>query len=126
MFNQQAQQRERSARVRGWIIYFLYKGRPQPLPLYSVWKMLDRHNMPLTRRRFAEEIDYLRGLRLLSVFPAGSDTEVSVVEQAKLTQRYADCESDQEMGLVLWARLTTAGVNFQDGTSDHEGITRVE
>jgi len=126
MFNQSQQQRERSARVRGWIVYLLYKGRPQPLPLTSLWKMLDRHNMPLTRRRLAEEIDYLRSLRLLGVFPSDADKEISVVDQAKYTQRYADCESDQEMGTVLMARLTAAGINFQDGISNHEGITRVE
>jgi hypothetical protein len=126
MFNLAQQQRERSARIRGWIIYLLYKGRPHPLPLSSLWKMLDRYNMPLTRRRLAEEIDYLRGLRLLVVFPQDSDTEVSNVEQAKLTQRYAECESDQEMGLVLSARISTAGTNFQEGLSNYEGITRVE
>lgn len=126
MFNLQEQQRERSARVRGWIVYLLYKGRPHPQPLTSLWKMLDRHNMPLTRRRLAEEIDYLRSLRLLGVFPSTSEVEVSVVDQAKLTQRYAECESDQEMGQVLLARLTAAGVNFQEGISTHEGITRVD
>jgi hypothetical protein len=126
MFNLLEQRREKNARVRGWIIYLLHKGRPHPLPLTSLWKMLDRHNMPLTRRRLSEEIDYLRSLRLLSIFPANSDQEVSVVDQAKLTQRYAECESDSEMGQVLLARLTAAGVNFQDGVSNHEGITRVE
>lgn len=126
MFNLQDQQRERSARVRGWIVYLLYKARPKPLPLSSLWRMLDQHNMPLTRRRLAEEIDYLRSLRLLVVFPADSEIELTNVDQAKLTQRYADCESDQEMGMVLWGRITTAGINFQDAISDHRGITRVE
>ena len=37
-----------------------------------------------------------------------------------------DSESDEEMGVVLMARLGTAGVNFQDGITDHDGIARVE
>src|SRR5882672_1436397 len=98
MFNQKEQQRERSSRIRGWIVYLLYKGRPRPLELVSVWRMLDRHNMPVTRRRLAEEIDYLRSLRLLSVFPTDATAELDVVQQAKFTQRFADCESDEEMG----------------------------
>lgn len=126
MFNHQALQRERNARERGWIVYLLYKARPKPLPLVSVQRMLDRHNMPMTRRRLSEEIDYLRSLRLIGVFPSDSATEIDNVQQARLTQRFADCESDEEMGAVLFARLTAAGINFQDGITDHAGITRVE
>jgi len=126
MFNQQARQRERSARVRGWIVYLLSKARPQPLPFTSIWQMLDRQNLPVTRRKLAEEIDYLRSRRLIRIFPANSDAEVSVVEQAKLTQRFAECESDSEMGVVLHATLTTEGVDFQDGIRNYESIARIE
>jgi hypothetical protein len=126
MWNPKAQQRERTERLRGWIVYFLYTGRPRPLEMASIWRLLDRHNFPLTRRRLAEEIDYLRSVRLLSVFPVDSDAEVDKVSQAKLIQRFAEAESDEEAGFVLCARVTSAGINFQDGLTEMAGVARVE
>jgi hypothetical protein len=126
MWNQKDQKRERMGRLRGWIIYLLCKNRPNPLELVSLRRLLDRYNFPLTRRQLAEEVDYLRGLRLLRVFPVDAEAELDEIQQAKLIQRYADCESDDEMGLVLCARITTAGINFHDGLTDIDGIARVE
>src|SRR5437763_1311018 len=126
MWDQKTQQRERNHRLRGWIICFLYKARPRPLELVSLWSLLDQVNFPLSRRRLAEEVDYLRSLLLIRVFPVNNKIELSEIEQAKLIQRYAECESDEELGEVVCARITTAGVNFQDGVTNHEGITRVE
>lgn len=127
MWNQKDQQRERNERLRGWILYFLYHARPRPLELATLLKLLDRRNFPLSRRRLAEELDYLRALRVLRVFPALADTELDEVQQARWIQRYADTIDDGELGDTLCARVTTAGINFQDGTTQRiDGITRVE
>lgn len=126
MWNPRQQQRERNERLRGWILYFLFHARPRPLELPTLVRLLDRRNYPLSRRRLAEELDYLRSLRLLRVFPACSEEELDDVRQAKLIQRYADTDNDEEMGDVLCARITTAGINFQDGVTTHDGLTRVE
>jgi hypothetical protein len=80
----------------------------------------------MSRRRLAEELDYLRSLRILRIFPLGATQELDEVEQAKLIQRYSDCESDEEVGKTLCARLTAAGINYQDGIEDFKGIHRVE
>ena len=127
MWNQRQQQREHNERLRGWIIYFLSKSRPRPLEMPVLMRLLDRQNYPLTRRRLAEEVDYLRSLRLLRVFPSDAEQELDDVKQAKLCQRYADSESDDEMGVVLCVRITTAGINWQDGIPPTmDGISRVE
>lgn len=126
MWNQKQQQRERNERLRGWIIYLLYKAKPRPLELAVLTSLLDARNFPLSRRRLAEEIDYLRSLKMLRLFPSCSDEELDDVKQAKLTQRYADTDNDREMGEALCARVTAAGINFQDGVTDMAGITRVE
>lgn len=126
MWNQKAQERDRNERLRGWIIYFLYKARPKPLELASLRDLLDQRNFPLSRRRLAEELDYLRALRFLRLFPSTADTELDEIKQAKWIQRYADTESDEEMGDCLCARITTAGINYQDGVTNMDGIKRVD
>lgn len=126
MWDQKQQQRERNERLRGWVIYLLYKAKPRPLELAVLTRLLDARNYPLSRRRLAEEIDYLRSLNMLRVFPSCSDEELDTVKQAKLVQRYADTDDDSEMIEVLCARITAAGINFQDGLTDMAGITRVE
>ncbi|MGA9767472.1 MAG: hypothetical protein WBV94_00415 [Blastocatellia bacterium] len=117
---------EKIERQRGWLIYLLYKAKPNPLELVQLIRLMDRRNYPLTRRRLAEEIDYLRSLRFVRVFDFESEKELDEVQQAKLIQRYADCESDEELGFVLCARITTAGINFQESSKPMEGIQRVE
>ena len=126
MWNSRAHQRERTERLRGWIVCFLYTARPRPLELASIWRLLDRQNFPVTRRRLAEEIDYLRSVRLLSVFPADTDTEVDKVSQAKLIQRFSETDSDEDAGFVLSARITSAGINFPDGLTEMAGVARVD
>jgi hypothetical protein len=126
MWNSRDQERKRTERVRGYIIYLLYKARPRPLELALLADLLDARNFPVSRRRLAEEVDYLRSLRFLRIFPLDAESELSEVEQAKLMQRYPDCDSDAEMGMVLAARLTTAGINFQEGTTLPDGLQRVE
>jgi len=124
--NRRRTEREETERLRGWLVYLLYLHRPKPLQLASLWKLLDQYNQPLIRRRFIEEIDHIRGLGLIRVFPAGASKELDDVEQARLIQRYSDAADDREMGTVLLARLTTAGTNFQDGITDVPGVQRVD
>lgn len=108
---------------RGWILYFLYAWRPKPVSFSSLISLLDSRNMPMTCRRFSEELDYLRSSGFLRVFPLGADSVLSNVDQAKLIQQY--CDSDGEMNDNLCAALTTNGVNFQEGDDIESGITRV-
>lgn len=126
MYKHKAQQLEDTERKRGWIIYFLYKQRPKTIELPSLMRLLDRMNHPVSRRRLAEELDYLRSVGLLRIFPARSDSALDDVAQAKWIQRYVESENDDELGDVLCARITTAGINFQDGLNDYPGIARVE
>jgi hypothetical protein len=126
MLTLREQEQERIERMRGWLILFLYKAKPKPLELPTLIRLMDRRNFPLTRRRLAEELDYLRSLRFVRVFNSEAEQELDEIQQAKLVQRYADCESDSEMGTVLCARITTAGINFQESTKPWEGIQRVE
>jgi len=126
MWDPKKQARERNEKLRGWILYFLYKARPHPMELASVRDLLDQRNFPLTRRRLAEELDYLRSLRLVDIFPSGAVAVIDQVSQAKYLQRYADTDSDEDLGLALYCRITTAGINFQDGVNDLDGIKRVD
>jgi hypothetical protein len=119
-------ERERIERLRGWILYYLYVRTPTPIELPIMIRLLDRQNFPLTRRRLAEQLDYLCSLRFVRVFANGDEQERDQVQQAKLIQRYADTESDKEMGMTLCARITTAGVNFQEGVEESKGVHRVE
>lgn len=110
-------------RRRGWIIYLLYATRPKPLDFSTTIELLDARNFPMSCRRFGEELDHLRGLGLLRVFPMGAEKEFSNVEQAKLIQRY--CESDGELDDNLCVCLTTKGVNFQEGHFEEVGVRRI-
>lgn len=121
-----AEERERTERRRGWIIYLLYNARPRPLELDALRRLLDQRNFPMSRRRLAEEIEYLFSLRLLKVGPANVFKEFDDQGQSILIQKYAD-EDRYDPNDVLCARLTAAGVNFQEGFGqEYEGIVRVE
>jgi hypothetical protein len=108
------------------IILLLYAAKPKSLELSSLMRLLDRRNYPCSRRRLGEELDYLRSNRLLRLFPVTESADLSDVEQAKLIQRYVECDSDEEMGQVLAARITTSGIDFQEDSSIKPGIARVE
>jgi hypothetical protein len=126
LLDHKAQQREELAHKRGWILYLLFLKRPAPLSAARLWKMLDKQNVYFSRRTLAEELDYLRSLRLIDVFPQGSTKKLDDVEQTMLIQRYIECQSDEEMGVVMCARIRERGIDFQLGETDHAGITRVE
>ena len=112
-----------NGRRRGWIIYLLYSAAPMPVDFNTLLELLDARNFPLSCRRFAEKMDFLRGAGLLRVFPMGSETELTNVDQAKLIQRY--CDNDGEGGHGLLATLTSKGVNFQEGHFEETGVTRI-
>lgn len=117
--------RERLERRRGWIIYLLYKSRPRHLELDSLLRLLDKANFPVSRRRLAEELDYLRSQRLLKISMGNAQPDIDETAQNRMIQYYA--EGDREDLAVVCASLTAAGINFQEGF-DHAmvGIARVE
>jgi hypothetical protein len=96
------------------------------MELSVLMRALDRVNFPLSRHRLGIELDYLRSERFIRIFSATDESELDEVKQAKLIQRYTECESDTEMGLVLCARITAVGTNFQEGRNNHAGIQRIE
>src|SRR5262245_61123967 len=125
-------EQERIERLRGWILYLLYKARPHPLEVCALMKLLDKRNFPLSRHRIAEELDYLRGLdlpsteeRLIRVFTSGETRDLDPVAQSKLIQHFSETDSDEEMGSVLCVRLTAQGINFQQAVIEVAGIQRV-
>ena len=124
-FDPKAQERARIERLRGWIIYFVYKTRPNHLELDTLLRLLDARNLPVTRRRLAGEVDYLRGLRLLKVSLGVTQSDLDESRQARLIQRYAD--ADREDAESVCVVLTAAGINFHEGfDQDLAGIVRVE
>ena len=112
--------------LRGWIIYLLYLKKPKPFELNSLWSTLDQYNQPAAFYKFVEEIDHLRGLGLLRVFPAGAQTDVDDAKQARLLQRYLDGPTARELGTFLYAHITPAGVQFQERNLAVVGIQLVE
>jgi hypothetical protein len=124
-FDYKAQERARTERLRGWIIYLIYKTRPNHLELDTLMRLLDSRNLPVTRRRLAGEVDYLRGLRLLEISLGSAQPNLDESRQARLIQRYADADRD-EVDAVC-ATLTAAGINFHEGFEQTlMGIARVE
>jgi len=117
----------RVERGRGWIIKTLNDARPDPVELAVLSSTLDGLNFPMWRRTLAQELDYLRSLGLVRVFPLGSDEEHTAVDQAKLIQRYANSNSDADLGASLCVRVTAHGIDFQAGLVDGiAGVMRVE
>lgn len=108
------------------IILLLYLYKPKPLELATLITLLDARNYPISRRRLGEEIDYLRSNRLIRIFPIDSISELDEREQSLLIQKYIDCESDFEMRQIVAAKITTSGIDFQEGTAVKQGIARVE
>ncbi|HKO43349.1 MAG TPA: hypothetical protein VJU84_08665 [Pyrinomonadaceae bacterium] len=121
----QAEKHERE-RQRGWILYLLYCSKPKPLELNALWKLLDTYSQPMAHHSFVEAIDYLRSKGMLQIFPADSKAALDNVQQAKLLQRYLDSPRAKDLGTFVSARLTTAGIDFQDGGSEVTGIEHVE
>jgi hypothetical protein len=80
--------KQETEQIRGWIIYLLYLSKPKPLELNGLWSTLDMYSIPTVHRKFVEEVDHLRALGLLRVFPAGAKTEINDVEQSRLLQKF--------------------------------------
>ena len=113
-------------RRRGWILKLLDGQRPEPIEMAVLSETLDSLNFPMGRRSLAKEIDYLRSLGAVRVFPMGFQDEMSNVDQAREIQKYANCDSDREMGYSLCARITAQGISFQEGRVQLDGVSRVE
>lgn len=126
MLTAREQENDRALRLRGFIIYLLYKARPNPVEMAVLMRLLDRVSYPVTRRRLAEEVDYLRSLKLLRVFNSDATDELNEVQQAKLVQQYITSDSDSDLPFVLCVRLTATGINFQEGLEEIKGVQRVE
>lgn len=117
--------KQNTERVRGWIVYLLYLQKPNPFDLNALWLTLDQYNQPLAHRKFVEEVDYLRSLGVLRVFPAQAKADLTDVEQARLLQRYLETPRASDIGFVF-GRLTVAGIQFQEHNTEVIGIERVE
>lgn len=111
-------------RRRGWIVNFLYSNRPKPLEFSSLIFLLDKKNFPVSGRKLAADLDFLRACGLIRVFPVGSNDTHNDIAQAKLLQRYCDSEAG-EMDDDCSAILTSRGVNFQEGHFEETGVSRV-
>lgn len=125
MIKTREQDQERRRRIRGWILYILYEWRPKPLEMHSLMRLLDRRNMPLSRELLGAEVDHLRSLELVRVFPSQATTELSEVEQARWVQIYVDADSDTQMNDALMVRISRYGVAFHEGDRNVDGIERV-
>jgi len=119
-------EKHETEQTRGWIVYLLYLSKPKPMELNALWSTLDMYSIPVLHRKFVEEVDHLRALGLLRVFPAGAKAEVNDTEQARLLQRFIEGPRARDTGTFVFARLTTAGVQFQEGDSEVVGVFRVE
>jgi hypothetical protein len=121
----QRNRQQRTERLRGWMVKILYEARPDPLELVVLSSTLDEVNFGVSRRTLGMEIDYLRSLNLVRVFPLDSNDELGKVEQAKLVQRFCNSDSDGELNVVLCATLSAKGINFQEGLEEAHGVSRV-
>lgn len=121
----QRNRQQRIERLRGWMIKILYEARPVPLEMVVLSATLDEVNFGVSRRTLGMEIDFLRSLSLVRVFPLNANDELSKVEQSKLLQRFCDSDSDGELNMVLCATLSAKGINFQESLENVEGVFRV-
>jgi hypothetical protein len=108
---------------RGWIVYLLYVANPMPVDFSTLLQLMDARNFPMSCRRFSEKIDFLRSVDFIRVFEIGSDKALTGADQAKLIQRY--CETDGDCGHIMGAKLTSKGINFQEGHFEETGVVRV-
>lgn len=122
-FDPKQQRKLETEKRRGWIVYLLYAAKPKPLDFASLLNLMDARNFPMSVRRLAEELDFLRSVGLIRVFPVGADNALDEVAQAKLIQRYSD--SDGELNDDYCTKITTKGINFQEENFDETGLTRV-
>lgn len=110
-------------RRRGLIIYLLYISRPKSLELGSLMYLLDSRNYPVTRHRLAEDLDFLRDAELIRITTPSSELQLSANQQEKFLHRFAESEGDDDN--TFCARVTTKGVQFQEGNANELGVMRV-
>ena len=110
-------------RRRGLIVYLLYLSRPKSVELGSLITLLDARNYPLTRRRLAEDLDFVRAAGLIRITTPSSELILNEAQQEKLLHRFAESDGDSDNDFC--ARLTQKGLNFQEELVDELGIVRV-
>lgn len=117
--------RERTERVRGLILFFLYTARPRALEAPTLLRLLDRRNYPMSKRTLSEHLLFLCEENLVRVeTPSGG--KCGTLAPCDLIERYGDDDVDDQPDTVLTIRITNRGTTFQEGTNLIEGITRVE
>ena len=121
--NQKKLRQMKTERRRGFLMYLLYINKPEMLDFASIITLMDTYNYPMTSRRLAEEIDFLRQANLVRVVPHCSDQTPTDAAQEKLIHRFI--ESDGETGDEICARISNNGVNFQEGAFEVVGVKRV-
>lgn len=110
-------------RRRGFVIYFLYFSRPKSLELGSLIYLLDTKNYPITRQRLAEDLDFLRDAGLVRITTPSSELVLNDNQQERFLHKFA--ESDGDCDNDYCARLTTHGLQYQEGHSNQLGVVRV-
>jgi hypothetical protein len=119
-------ERTRTERDRGWIVYFLYHALPRALEIPSLRTLLDARNIPLSSHRLAGHLSYLAELRLVKVELGRNSVGADENQQGRALERYSDSDRDG-LNEAIFVRLTTAGINFQEGVGIAlEGVSRVE
>lgn len=120
------EERSRTERERGWILFLLYYARPRPVEFPQLRRLLDQRNYPLSSRRLAEHVEYLCEYRLVKVALDAQQSTLDEGTLARALQRYADSDRDG-LNETMFLRLTAAGVNHQEGVGDaYPGIARIE
>lgn len=122
--HRQKQKQMENGERRGWIVYLLSIAYPSPMSFRRLLHQMDFYNFPLSHQRFADKLEFLRGLDLVRVFPIGAAHSLTSTEQAKLIQRF--CSSDGDLDKDCLVTLTPEGVKFQEGYFEVDGILRVK
>lgn len=110
-------------RRRGLIVYLLYVSRPKTVEIGSLLYLLDARNYPVTRRRLAEDLDFLRDAGLVRLTMPSSEIPLNDAQQEKHLHRFAESDGDIDNDLCL--KLTSKGNNFQENQTNELGVLRV-
>lgn len=92
----------------------------------SVRNVLDALDHPTTWERFVATLEYLAGEELIRVFPAGTETELSDVAQAKYLMIIRQASYDSKEAQQVRLRIRQRGRRFLEGNEDGvKGVAHV-